>query len=95
MLKQLDNFFEKKKNILRLSQDKTGLIKQSLKSFIEKKFNGKLKGFLLELSYDSKDNSLIVIASSKVIASELVFQLADLHEALKNDGIKLSRILIR
>lgn len=95
MLKNIGSLFERRRKIFNKSQDTTLQIKNSVTSFLKDKFGEGLKGYSLVINYNSKENSLIITADSKILANELTLQLTEMNDALKRDGIKLSRILIR
>lgn len=95
MLKNIGNIFEKRKSSFNKSQDKTVLIKNSFYLFLENKFGKNFNGFSFILSYDSKENGLIITTENKVIANELTIQLVGLSSFFKDSKIKLDRILIR
>lgn len=95
MLKNIGLLFESKKKSFSRSQDTSSHINNSIKNFLKEKFGESLRGYSLVIKYNSKENSLIITADSKIIANELSLQLADMNDVLKREGIKLNRILVR
>lgn len=95
MFKNIGLLLDRKKAIFSKSQNTSSQIKDLIKKFLEDKFGDSLKGYSLTIKYSSQENSLTITADSKIVASELSLQLADLSSVLKKEGIILSRILIR
>ena len=95
MLKKIDSFFEKRKTIFNSSQDKVNKIKHTLQVFLKNRFGNSLAGLSIRISYDYKDNGLVIITDNKTLANELSFCLADLNDFLKDKQIRLGRILVR
>lgn len=95
MFKSLDKTFEKRKKILSQSKDKNLLIREGLNFFLKNEFNEDIKGFSLLITYDPKNNSLLITAENKVLANELTIRLPKMTDFLKTRDIRLDRILIR
>jgi len=95
MFKSLDKTFEKRKKILSQSKDKNLLIREGLNFFLKNEFNEDIKGFSLLITYDPKNNSLLITAENKVLANELTIKLPKMTDFLKTRDIRLDRILIR
>jgi len=95
MLRNVNTFFEKKKKSLTGQQDKALKIKDGLKIFLRNNFGENLNGFSFVVSYNIKEDSLVIKTDQKTIANELTLKLTELSDFLKARGIRLKRILIR
>ncbi len=95
MFKSLNNSFERKKASLGKSLDKSQRIKKEVEIFLKNEFGEKLKGFSFLISYNPKDDSLIITAGNKTLANELTIRLVGLINLLKTKDIRLGKILVR
>jgi len=95
VLKSLEKKFENKKNAIKISEDRTGQIKYILQNFLKEKFGDKLKGISIGISYNSKNNSLVVNTISKVLANEIAVRLSEFNDFLKKNDIRLSKIIVK
>ena len=95
MFKKIDNIFERRKKSLDKSQETIKKIKDNLQLFFKERFGEDIKGLLIKIEYQSKDNSLIINTPSKVLANELTLNLLNIEDSLKKDKLKVDQILIR
>ena len=95
MFKNLNNIIDKKKKFLVKSQDLNQDLNREIKKFLLDEFGKDLEGFSFILNYQTKDNSLSITTSNKVLSSELTLRLGSLSNFLKDKRIKLDKILIR
>ena len=95
MLKKIDNIFERRRKSLDKSQEIIKNIKDNLQLFFKERFGEDIKGLLIKIEYQSKDNSLIINTPSKVLANELTLNLLNIEDSLKKDKLKVDQILIR
>ncbi|MDP3696767.1 MAG: hypothetical protein Q8R55_01920 [Candidatus Taylorbacteria bacterium] len=95
MLKNIGNILEKRKAAILRTEDKTSQIKKSLQYFMKNRFGDSLAGFSLRISYETKNNKLVIATENKILANEMALLLTDIHQHLKRDGIAVSSILIR
>jgi len=95
MFKNLNNIIDKKKKLLVKSQDLNQNLNREIKKFLLDEFGKDLEGFSFILNYQTKDNSLSITTSNKVLSSELTLRLGSLSNFLKDKRIKLDKILIR
>jgi len=95
MFKNLGKRFENKKVFLDKSLDKSQRIKKEVGAFLKDVFGDKLKGFSFLVSYNSKDDSLVITTANKILANELSIRLIDLSNLLKTKDIRLGKILIK
>ena len=95
MLKNIGSIFEKRKRFLIKSQNKNSQLKEIIQDFLKEKFGDGIRGYSFGINHNSQDNSLIITANNKIVANELMLELAELSDRLRRGGIQLSRILIR
>lgn len=95
MFKDLNKLFDKKKAIINNTSDKSQEIKREVSIFLKTEFGDKIEGFSFIISYNSKDNNLIITSENKVLANELIIRLVALTDFLQSRNIRLSKILIR
>ena len=95
MLVNIVTILDKRKKSIIRTEDKIDQIKKSLQDLMKNQFKNSLAGFSFKISYETKNNNLIISTESKVLANELALLLADIHKHLKRDGIAIGSILIR
>ncbi len=94
-MKYLGNYFERKKNSLSKSQDKTNQVSRLIKDFLGDRFGDNLTGFVLSIRYSFRDNVLTIVTGNKILASELSICLVDIHNLLKKENIQVKQIIVR
>ena len=95
MFKDLGRVLDKKVNSLKKNQNKSNLTKNIFFLFLENEFGKDLDGFSFDLSYGSKEDSLIITTNNKTIANELTLKLDKLNSFFRENQISLNQILIR
>jgi hypothetical protein len=95
MMRNIGGLFERRKNSLNRSQDRSKLIKNILQEFLTQRFGDNLKGLSFNIEFNPKNNNLTITTDNKIIANELSLQLHDLAGHLKANKIALNSILIR
>lgn len=95
MFKNLSIIVDKKKKFLIKNQDLNQGLNKEIKNFLIKEFGKDLKGFSFTLNYQTKDNSLTIATSNKVLSNELAIRLGSLNDFLKDRKIKLNKVLIK
>ena len=95
MLKNIGNLLERKKKGLISSQNKKDQVALLVYEFLRNKFGEDLMGFQIDIAYNTQENSLVINTKNKTLANEITFLLDELANALKKDGVKLARILVR
>ena len=95
LFKDISNFFENKKKQAFKSEDNGTKVKTVLESFCNSYLGAGSYELLDKVEYNYKDNSLLIVASNKILANELSIRLQDLSNFFKKNIIKLEKILIR
>ena len=95
LFKNIGNYFEKRNRFFNKSQDRSTQIGSAVKDFLKEKFGDNLIGYSITVSYQVKDNSLLITTDNKIIANELAIRLDSLTGFLKDRRIRLDRILVR
>lgn len=93
-MRYLGGYFERKKDFLNRSQDKTNQAGKAIKTFLKSRFGDNLTGLSLNISYSSENGVLTISAGNKILANELSICLADISDALKKENIKVKQIII-
>lgn len=94
MFKNINIKFEKKVIFFRKKEEKSQLIKECLSLFLKNRFRNNLDSYY-SLSYDPRKEDLEIVTANKILANELVLELANLADFFKSNKIELRRILIR
>ena len=71
-------------------KEKEGKIKDALQTFF--KINGYPEP---SVSYEQAEEKIIIDTPSKILANEVTFRLGDITHLLKEENIKVSRIIIK